>query len=190
VSEINDLIAIHARRAFDQGVKTENNRIVQLLTPLSKCDPDLCGPDGSAHYGDDCDAAAHAYTLWLIQQNPENPIQENMHERANNSSKGDDSIPEMAKTARAHELFMDGMLAAFDPIMEKVNDFLSYSQFAYRIGERSNENGVMTNEELRRVKDVWNLMLVIRDSVEDEFFMAQDKARFEREREKLRNELH
>lgn len=186
MSEINDLIAIQARRAFDQGVKTENNRIVRLLTPLSKCDPELCGPDGKDHYQDDCDAHAYAYALELIQENKETPIQENMHERANNSSKGDDSIPEMAKSARAHELFMDGMLAAFDPIMEKINDFLSYSQMAYRIGERSNENGVMTDEELRRVKDVWNLLLVIRDSVEDEFFIAQDKAKSARELEKLK----
>lgn len=190
MSEINDLIAIQARRAFDQGVKTEQNRIVGLLAPLAKCDPELCGKDGSAHYGLDCDAYTMQFAIDLIQGNMEKPIQENIYERADNPANGDESIPEMAKSARAHELFLDGMSAAFDPIIDKVNDFLSYAQTAYIIGERSSENGVMTYEELRRVKDVWNLMLVIRDSVEEIYFDAQDRAKSAREREKLKDELH
>jgi hypothetical protein len=58
VSDINDLIHTNARVAFDQGVKTELQRILNILTPYATHDEEMCYWENGQQvcYPEDCSA--------------------------------------------------------------------------------------------------------------------------------------
>ena len=57
MSDINDLIHSNARVAFDQGMKTENQRILTILTPYATHDEEMCFFEGKQIcYPEDCSA--------------------------------------------------------------------------------------------------------------------------------------
>jgi len=62
MSDINDLIHSNARVAFDQGAKTERQRIIKLLEPLAEhCDcKEGCYPE-------DCSAPSYQFAIGLIK---------------------------------------------------------------------------------------------------------------------------
>lgn len=53
--------------AFYQGRDAERERIIKLLEPLSKCDPDFCGKNGEYHFPEDCDSFTYQYVIDLIK---------------------------------------------------------------------------------------------------------------------------
>lgn len=66
MSDLNDLIHTNAVVAFEQGVKTERQRIITLLKPLAE-HSELC-QDGC--YPEDCSAPEFQHAISLIQGKP------------------------------------------------------------------------------------------------------------------------
>jgi hypothetical protein len=68
MSDINDLIHSNARVAFDQGVKTEQQRILTLLQPLAKHDEEMCYNEGKLQcWPEDCNADIYISAIRLIK---------------------------------------------------------------------------------------------------------------------------
>jgi hypothetical protein len=68
MSDINDLIHTNARVAFDQGVKTEQHRIISLLQPLAEHDEELCYFEGKLQcWPEDCSAFMYQVAIGLIK---------------------------------------------------------------------------------------------------------------------------
>jgi hypothetical protein len=117
MSEINDLIHTNAVNAFEQGVKSERARIYRLLKPLSECEPELCGEDSRACYPDDCSAPVYRH---VIQKILDMRLQENTREDAENVQKVIKIDNNYQESERTRELFIEGMAAAHDVVMEQV----------------------------------------------------------------------
>ena len=68
MSDLQDLIHRNAQLAFEQGVKTERERIIKILESLAQHDEEMCYFDGKLIcYPEDCNAGVFAWTLQLIQ---------------------------------------------------------------------------------------------------------------------------
>jgi hypothetical protein len=82
MSDINHLIHTNAVIAFQQGEKTERERIILLLHPYAQHDEEMCFDDGKRIcYPEDCSAPIYEHVLQEIQEHWK---QKNPHERTNN----------------------------------------------------------------------------------------------------------
>ena len=67
MSDLQDLIHANAHNAFEIGMKTERERIIQLLEPLAKHD-EMCYDEGKVNcYFEDCHASDYQYAIALIK---------------------------------------------------------------------------------------------------------------------------
>ena len=73
MSDLNDLIHTNAHRAYEQGVKREQERILKVLQPHAEHE-DWCKDGGC--YPEDCSAPL---VQWLIQKILETDLQENVN---------------------------------------------------------------------------------------------------------------
>jgi len=71
MSDLQDLIATNAVRAYNEGlergVASERDRIIELLEPLAKHD-EMCYDEGKVNcYFEDCHASDYQYAIALIK---------------------------------------------------------------------------------------------------------------------------
>jgi hypothetical protein len=162
MSEINDLIHTNAVNAFEQGVKTERARIYRLLKPLSECDPELCGEDSRHCYPDDCSAPVYRH---VIQKILDMRLQENTRDNAENVQKVISVDLKAEESERTRELFIEGMAAAHDVVMEQV---------------ASIQNGATVWHALTASKDaqlVAEALDLFREMFQDAYFERIDKSK-------------
>lgn len=69
MSEINTLIHTNAKVAFDQGVKTELQRILSVLKPYATHDQEMCYFEGKLIcYPEDCSAPLFQLVIQEIKE--------------------------------------------------------------------------------------------------------------------------
>lgn len=172
MSDLNDLIHTNAKLAFDQGVKRERERIVSILQEY----------------------APHLTTAGLMQQILETDVQENMHERANNADFVSENETNSTDYARTHEIKVDAMVKLYERLSEVIDDYFTYSQTHLSIVENLFENSFGSDHDLRvaqlrQAKELWNLLICLRDDFETAYFEKLDIVNAELEREKYKNDL-
>lgn len=174
MSDLNDLIHTNAKLAFEQGVKRERERIVSILREY----------------------APHLTTSGLMQQILETDVQQNMHERANNADFVSENDTNSTESARTHELKVDVMVDLYNRLHEVVEEYFSYSQTHLNITQNLYENTYGSDSELRvaqlrQAKELWNVLVSMRNDFESAYFDKLDAENRRYDREKYGNEeLH
>jgi hypothetical protein len=166
MSDLNDLIHTNAVNAFQQGVKSERARIYKILKPLSECDEDLCGEDGRFCYPDDCFAPVYRD---VIQKILDMRLQEITRDDAEKVQKVISVDLNADQPARAHESFINGMVATYEVVAELLETHRKAAQFWYSLTE---------SKEAEVVSDAFALF---RDTFQDVYFERIDKAKGEGE---------
>lgn len=156
MSDLNDLIHTNAVNAFEQGVKSERARIYRILKPLSQCQVDKCYDHGN------CESNVYSS---VIQKILDMRLQENTRDDAKNVQKVITVDLNDEESARTNELFIDGMAAAHDVVMQQVDNVQNGANVWHSL---------TANKEAQLVSEALELF---REMFQDAYFDRIDKAK-------------
>lgn len=156
MSDLQDLIHTNAVNAFEQGVKSERARIYRILKPFSECQLDECHDHGNCE--------SYVYSS-VIQKILDLRLEENTRDDAEKVQKVITVDLKDKESARTDELFIKGMAAAHDVVMQQVDNVQNGANVW---------NSLTASKEAQLVSDALELF---REMFQDAYFDRIDKAK-------------